>query len=97
MRNIKITHRTKYLERAEEVYQHAIETQNYLTKLVTDNEQLKLELDFDIDDVRKMVAEAKLYLDKAQEEAYTTVPYENERVDRLYELISAMRRDYPLT
>lgn len=96
MRNLKITHRTKYLERAEEVYQHAIETQNYLTKLVTDNEQLKPDLEWDIDDVRKMVAEAKLYLDKAQEEAYTLIPYENERIDRLVELIDAMRRDYPL-
>lgn len=96
MRNIKITHRTKYLERAEETYQHAIDTQNYLTKLVTDYPQLEHELDFEIDDTRKYVAEAKLYLDKAQEEAYTSVPYENERLDRLAELISAMRRDYPL-
>lgn len=96
MRNLKVTHRTEYLTRAEETYQHAIETQNYLTKLITDNEQLKPDLEWDIDDVRKMVAEAKLYLEKAQEEAYTLVPYEHERVDRLVELIEAMRRDYPL-
>ena len=96
MRNLKVTHRTEYLTRAEETYQHAIETQKYLTKLITDNEQLKPDLEWDIDDVRKMVAEAKLYLDKAQEEAYTLVPYEHERVDRLVELIEAMRRDYPL-
>ena len=96
MRNLKITHRTEYLNRAEELNNQAIKVENYLKKLVEDYPELEDELEYDIEYAHKILIESQLYLDKAQELAYVSVPYQHELLDELEQLVAAMRRDYPL-
>ena len=73
-----------------------IKVDNYLKKLVEDYPELEKELEWDIDYAHKILIESQLYLDKAQELAYVSVPYRHELIDELEQLVAAMRRDYPL-